>query len=61
MIIREAYTDDIAGIAKVHVDTCHFYEALGGKLVKTAQFEIGSIMLDEVAYGSMDIRKLLQD
>jgi ribosomal protein S18 acetylase RimI-like enzyme len=40
---------------------CHFYEALGGKLVRTAQFEIGGVMLDEVAYGWMDIRKLLQD
>ncbi len=52
MIIRETHTDDIA---------VHFYEALGGKLVRTAQFEIGGLMLDEVAYGWMDIRKLLQD
>jgi hypothetical protein len=61
VIIKEAHTDDIGGIAKVHVDTCHFYEALGGKLVRTAQFEIGGHILDEIAYGSMDIRKLLQD
>ena len=52
MIFGEAYTDDITG---------HFYEALSGKLVRTAQFEIGGLMLDEVAYGWMDIRKLLQD
>ena len=52
MIIREAHTDDIAG---------HFYEALGGKLVRKAQFEIGGLMLDEVAHGCMDIRKLLRD
>ncbi|MGZ3611067.1 MAG: hypothetical protein ACXWOL_16920 [Ktedonobacteraceae bacterium] len=61
MIIREAHTDDIAGIAKVHVETCRFYEALGGNLVRMAQFEIGGLMLDEVVYGWMDIRKLLQD
>jgi ribosomal protein S18 acetylase RimI-like enzyme len=44
-----------------HNPACRFYEALGGNLVRTAQFEIGGLMLDEVAYGWMDIRKLLQD
>ncbi len=38
-----------------------FYEALGGKLVRTAQFEIAGVMLEEVAYGWMDIGTLLQD
>lgn len=38
-----------------------FYEVLGGRLVKTSQIEIGDIMLDEIAYGWIDIGKLLQD
>ena len=39
----------------------HFYEVLGGQLMKASQTEIGGVMLDEVAYGWIDIRKLLQD
>ncbi|HEY6284919.1 MAG TPA: GNAT family N-acetyltransferase [Ktedonobacteraceae bacterium] len=40
---------------------CSFYEVLGGQRLKTKQAEFGGHMLDEVAYGWMDIRKLLQD
>jgi hypothetical protein len=36
-------------------------DAVSGKLVRTSQFEIGGVMLDEVAYGWIDIRKLLRD
>jgi ribosomal protein S18 acetylase RimI-like enzyme len=36
-----------------------FYEALGGQLVKTSQFELTGATLDEVAYGWFDIRDLL--
>ena len=38
-----------------------FYEALGGQHQKAKQAEIGGVMLNEVAYGWMDIRELLQD
>lgn len=36
-----------------------FYEALGGKLVKSSPFEIGGVTIEEVAYGWEDIRVLL--
>jgi ribosomal protein S18 acetylase RimI-like enzyme len=36
-----------------------FYEALGGQLVKTQQFEIAGTAIEEVAYGWPDIRILL--
>lgn len=36
-----------------------FYEALGGQELKTQQFELGGVMLDEVAYGWPDTRPLL--
>lgn len=36
-----------------------FYEALGGKLVKSEPFEIGGVTIEEVAYGWEDIRVLL--
>lgn len=36
-----------------------FYEALDGQLVKTNQFEICGVMLEEVAYGWLDVRALL--
>ena len=39
---------------------CRFYELLGGQRLKTKQAEFGGVMLDEVAYGWMDIWKLLQ-
>jgi ribosomal protein S18 acetylase RimI-like enzyme len=38
-----------------------FYEALGGKLVKTNQFELSGVMIDEVAYGWLNIRALLEE
>lgn|GEM_PF-3739093 len=50
MIFSKAHIDDIAG---------HFYDALKVNLVRKAQFEIGCLMLDEVAYGWIDIRKHL--
>ncbi len=34
---------------------------LGGLLIRANQIEIGSVMLDKVAYGWMDINRLLQD
>jgi ribosomal protein S18 acetylase RimI-like enzyme len=37
-----------------------FYEALGGQLVGTQQFEIAGASIDEVAYGWPDIRTLLK-
>ena len=38
-----------------------FYEALGGQLVKTNQFEISGVTIDEVAYAWPDIRTLLKE
>ena len=38
-----------------------FYEALGGQLVKTNQFEINGVIIDEVAYAWPDIRTLLKE
>lgn len=38
----------------------HFYEALGGQLVKASQFEISGAIIDEVAYGWLDIRTILR-
>lgn len=38
-----------------------FYEALGGQLVKTSQFELSGATIDEVAYGWLDIRMLLRE
>ena len=38
-----------------------FYEALGGQLVKTNQFEINGVIIDEVAYAWPDIRLLLKE
>jgi ribosomal protein S18 acetylase RimI-like enzyme len=36
-----------------------FYEALGGRCVKTAQYQAGSVTIEEVAYGWEDISILL--
>ncbi|HLI07406.1 MAG TPA: GNAT family N-acetyltransferase [Ktedonobacteraceae bacterium] len=36
-----------------------FYEALGGRLIRTRQIEIGGAILDEVAYGWQDINSIL--
>lgn len=38
-----------------------FYESLGGKYLKNAQFEIGGVALEEVAYGWEDVSVLLRD
>lgn len=38
-----------------------FYEALGGQLVKTSQFELSGATIDEVAYGWPNIRMLLKE
>ena len=38
-----------------------FYEALGGQLVKSNQFEINGVFIDEVAYAWPDIRTLLKE
>ncbi len=38
-----------------------FYEALGGQLIKSSQFELGQANIDEVAYGWLDIRTLLKE
>jgi GNAT superfamily N-acetyltransferase len=38
-----------------------FYEALGGQLVKTSQFELSGATIEEVAYGWLDIRTLLKE
>jgi hypothetical protein len=38
-----------------------FYEALGGQLIKSSQFELGGTTIDEVAYGWLDIRTLLKE
>jgi hypothetical protein len=38
-----------------------FYEALGGQLVKTSQFELSGATIDEVAYGWPNIRTLLRE
>ena len=38
-----------------------FYEAMGGQLVKTSQFELSGATIDEVAYGWLDIRTLLRE
>jgi ribosomal protein S18 acetylase RimI-like enzyme len=38
-----------------------FYEALGGQMVKTNQFELSGVMIDEVAYGWLNIRALLEE
>jgi len=37
---------------------CRFYEALGGLPLKTHQITIGGAMLDEIAYGWLDIGRL---
>ena len=46
-------------LADNHV-ACRFYEVLGGQRLKTKQAEFGGLVLEEVAYGWMDIWKLLQ-
>jgi ribosomal protein S18 acetylase RimI-like enzyme len=38
-----------------------FYEALGGQLIKSSQFELSGASIDEVAYGWTDIRTLLKE
>jgi len=38
-----------------------FYEALGGQLMKTSQFELSGATIDEVAYGWPNIRTLLKE
>ena len=38
-----------------------FYEALGGKELRSQQFELGDVMLDEVGYGWDDISLLVKD
>jgi GNAT superfamily N-acetyltransferase len=38
-----------------------FYEALGGQLVKSNQFEINGLPIDEVAYAWPNIRTLLKE
>lgn len=38
-----------------------FYEALGGQYVKSNRFEIRGAMIEEVAYGWMDISVLLKE
>lgn len=38
--------------------SCHFYEALGGKRVKSKFETVGGATLEEVAYGWTDIRGL---
>jgi ribosomal protein S18 acetylase RimI-like enzyme len=38
-----------------------FYETLGGQYLKTAQFELAGVTLQEVAYGWQDISVLLRD
>ena len=38
-----------------------FYEAMGGQLVKTNQFELSGVTIEEVAYGWLDIRTLLKE
>ena len=38
-----------------------FYEALGGQLVKSNQFEVSGATIDEVAYAWPDIRTLLKE
>ncbi len=38
---------------------CRFYEALGGTLIRTAQFSLGGTSYEVVAYGWRDIRVLL--
>jgi len=40
---------------------CRFYEALGGQLIKSSQFEIAGTTIDEVAYGWLDIRTILKE
>jgi hypothetical protein len=37
------------------------YEALGGKLVNTNQFELSGALIEEVAYGWLNIRVLLEE
>ena len=39
---------------------CRFYQALGGQRLRTQQVEIGGATLDEVAYGWLDTRKLIE-
>lgn len=39
----------------------HFYEALGGQKVKEGQFEISGAVIDEVAYGWLNICTLLTE
>jgi ribosomal protein S18 acetylase RimI-like enzyme len=39
---------------------CRFYEALGGQKLKAKPIEIGGAQLEEIAYGWLDIRILLQ-
>ncbi len=36
----------------------HFYEALGGQLVKTQTYEEGGVMLEQVGYGWRDLTHL---
>ena len=38
-----------------------FYESLGGRYIKSSQFEIGGATLEEVAYGWEDVSVLVQD
>ena len=43
-----------------HNPARHFSEALGGQQIKMSQIEIGGVKLDEVAYGCLDMRTILQ-
>jgi hypothetical protein len=36
-----------------------FYEALGGRCIKSAQFEIGVVIMEEVAYGWENVSVLV--
>ena len=39
---------------------CRFYEALGGQRLRVEQADFDGVMVDEVAYGWLDISELLQ-
>jgi ribosomal protein S18 acetylase RimI-like enzyme len=40
---------------------CRFYEALGGQRLKVEQADFGGVMVDEVAYGWLDISGILRE
>ena len=64
---REIFWRDILGNTSenkyrfVDNPSCRFYEALGGQRLRVEQADFDGLLVDEVAYGWLDIHAILQE